>query len=105
MLYLQDGKESHLENTHRYVPLRDSHESLWSEGTLCVDPQTLALGAVLIDWQLAGDRQLMAKLALARTKLAKQLEKMPVLNRKQDNSRASVMLLVSIPPERILSSS
>jgi hypothetical protein len=55
------------------VALGDLHEPLRPEGALSVDVHGLALGAALLERQLRGDAQRVAKLRLARAELAKDL--------------------------------
>lgn len=86
------------------TPFCYCYQTLRTKSTLSVDPQTFTLGTVSIDWQLAGDGQLMTNLTLARTKLTEDLHDF-FFDDAKGNGNTSVMLPVSIPPARILSSS
>ena len=77
---------------------------LWSEGPLGVDVEALPLGPAVVDGELAGDGQSVTQLRLPRpdqTDHHRAIETLIYLN----SPNSSVMLPVSMPPFKSLSSS
>mmetsp|Transcript_4794 Transcript_4794/g.8561 ORF Transcript_4794/g.8561 Transcript_4794/m.8561 type:complete len:232 (-) Transcript_4794:455-1150(-) len=55
-------------------------ETLWAEGTFCINVDGLSFGPTISNGHLASNTKSMAKLCLARTKLSKHLRKRSRLN-------------------------